>query len=1348
MLDSDGQKSGWGLTLSDTVPLPVDWHAYAQAGATLLSRTTHASGLDVCAPLCAALIERRLKYEPITTLLHEVDLRDPMIQLNTGGPANDLELALMLAAAALQRQLEARLIILKNGRESRTLLEISSNHLPRRTPTGSEKVRPPAAVTLDPRFCAVSPDWACSFDIATRSALQVISRKDWQRSAEISITEMWQAHLARQAEATSESVTLPPDWIFAGGQGVGHFLPAAKARRNDPTGVDVFAGRETALSRILDYCAVRGTIGSPLVVTGGAGSGKSCVVARSIALLGRRVTRGLAFHGRSSTVQDLISAIASILGTADATERGLFAQLSKRGREQGSIVIIVDALDEMLTRHDQVQSAGLLHAVSQYPGIRMVVGVRREGPFGSRFDNDQEELIRRLHGGTRVALSSIVDLDTRDYFELRDLQLAIAAALTRGTDYGDGAWTQYRGSPELRDAMAERIAHRAGSSFFVAISVAESMASEEQAVDPLAPGFNEADLPDGVDQLLDSSVARLPWNDRDRATALLTVLAYGRGSGLTASRWLKFAEALGEGTLTHRDIRWLRQSQLASFLTISIKDNQELFRLYHISLVDALKRRRSVLDDEGEIVLSLLGYGWKDPYNRRYFPAHVLAAARACDFFAEPELLVNCKPNAVLPLLSDVGASDLSDAYLLALPFLDDNPENNRQALFLAANAQGAQQLSRHLDPGRNAWGPLHFRFGRLRRSTVSSRIIPGHRGPVTDIAFFRDAGKSRLLTCSMDGSARVWDIEGAEAKLIGVYSGHDGPVYGIACLDWPNLPHAAVITVGAGGNAHIWDPHSPGAGLRRFHKHEGPVYGVLTCPWPGLDHPAIVTVGSDAVVLVWDPRGGHDEDILRLPGHEGSILACALLQPIDAPYPLILTAGEDGTARVWQQGDATMVLRGHSGAVTGIAGTDSRSVITASDDGRALIWSTPWTHPSRQYDGHRGRLRNVTSARLDSWGELACTSADDGSAHLLQVKDERVQRVGLFDAASSGILVTKQMGVNSEWFASGTQNGQVLLWRAKDASILLDNTDRTRCGVVLMNSADSMELVTAGSDGVATIWQRNGGRLKEMGTFRGHSDWIRDMETLPWPGIDHEVVASASGDGTVQIWDPYEPSQPLLVHNRHSAPIRSVRRVRWRGTERPRLLTASADGTVRLWDPHAASESGELVATHSDIVRAAIPWQTTVRGVEVVTVSGGTVNLWEMTEDGSNIISGRTLSSLALRDAAEVSDGTNVRFLAVVGNDGVLRVLDPSDSFREHASVKAHDDWIWGVSYLERSREILTVSGEGTLRVWRLSGTSLEARGRLSLLSAGLFVRSREQWTLVTTSKGFLVFDELDGDL
>lgn len=1346
MVDFDGQKARSGPTRSDAMPLSVDWHAYAQAGASLLSRTPHASGLDVCASLCAALIEHRLKYEPTTTLLHEVYLRDPLIQLNTGGPANDVELALMLAAAALQRQLEAKLIILTNGRESRTLLEVSSNQLPRHTRRSSEKVHPLAAVTLEPRFCAVGPDWACSYDIARRSASQVISSKGWQRSAEISITEMWQAHLAHGPGATSESVTLPPEWIFAGGQGVGHFLPAAKARRNDPTGVDIFAGRETALGRILDYCAARGTIESPLVVTGGAGSGKSCVVARSIALLGRRETRGLAFHGRSSTAQDLISAIASILGTADATERGLFAHLSKRAREQEPVVLVVDALDEMLTRHDQVKSAELLHAVSQYPGIRMVVGVRREGCFGSRFENDQDELIRRLHGGTKVALPNIVDLDTDDYFKLKDQLLAIAAALTRQSGHGDGASAQYRESALLRDAMAERIAHRAGSSFFVAISVAESIASEEQAVDPLAPGFSEEDLPDGVDQLLDRSVARLPWNDRDRAITLLTVLAYGRGSGLTAPRWLKFAEVLGEGTLTHRDIRWLRQSQLASFLTITTKDNQELFRLYHFSLVDALKRRRSVLEDEGAIVESLLVYGWKDPYNRRYFPTHALAAGRARDFLAERELLVYCKPTAVLPLLNDVDASDLTDAYLLALPFLDDDPENNRQALFLAANSQGAAQLSRDLDPGRNAWGPLRYRFSCLRRSAVSSRIIPGHRGPVTDIAFFSDAGKRRLLTCSLDGSARVWDIESAEPKMIGVYSGHDGPVYGIASLSWPNLPHAAAITVGADGDAHIWNPNSPGAALRRFHKHLGPVHGVLTSPWPGLDHPAIVTVGADAVVIVWDPRGGHDEEILRLQGHEGPILACALLQPIDASCPTILTAGEDGTARVWQNVYKTIVLRGHSGAVTGIASTDCGSVVTASDDGRALIWSAPWTHPSGQYDGHRGRLRHVTSARLDGRGDLVCTSADDGSAHLLQVKDGCVQRVGLFDAASSGILITRQSGPNSEWFASGTQNGQVLLWTARDVSTLLKTTDRTRCGMVLTNSPDSMLLATAGSDGVATIWQGRGGRLTEVGAFRGHSDWIRDMETLPWPGIEHEVVASASGDGTVQIWDPYEPSRPLLVHERHSAPIRSVRRVRWLGTERTRLLTSSADATVRLWDPLEASESGELVATHSDIVRAAIPWQTTVRGIDIVTVSGVTVNLWKMTEDGSSMVCGRTLSHLALRDAAEVSDGTNVRMLAVVGNDGMLRVLDPNDSFREYASVKAHDDWIWGVSYLERSREILTVSGEGTLRIWRLSGTKLEARGRINLLSAGLFVRSREQWTLVTTSKGFLVFDESNG--
>src|SRR5207248_10935130 len=56
-----------------------------------------------------------------------------------------------------------------------------------------------------------------------------------------------------------------------------------------------------------------------------------------------------------------------------------------------------------------------------------------------------------------------------------------------------------------------------------------------------------------------------------------------------------------------------------------------------------------------------------------------------------------------------------------------------------------------------------------------------------------------------------------------------------------------------------------------------------------------------------------------------------------------ILTAGADGTARLWdtRTGAALRVLRGHDGRVWSAAFGDSGRILTAGADGTARIWPT-----------------------------------------------------------------------------------------------------------------------------------------------------------------------------------------------------------------------------------------------------------------------------------------------------------------------------------------------------------------------------------------------------------------------
>ena len=544
-------------------------------------------------------------------------------------------------------------------------------------------------------------------------------------------------------------------------------------------------------------------------------------------------------------------------------------------------------------------------------------------------------------------------------------------------------------------------------------------------------------------------------------------------------------------------------------------------------------------------------------------------------------------------------------------------------------------------------------------RQAMSQNVptaVLAHAGDVVSTAF--SPSGDRLVTSSADQTVRIWDSTTGQQLDLRRFEG--------GVQDARFSPDGkTVLVLTSGGALTVFPPGKPGEVKELASRVSSPI------TFNADGSRVAVTDTDDYAVRILDPVSGTR--VLRtLTGNTDTINAVEF----SGDGRLVATAGQDGTARVWDvaTGSPVASLPGHSSGVTQVAFRADRGAI-ATGDGKGItrIWPLRDNHPAPPVVIKK--VQQNSSARV----------AFNRAGQLLAYGDRSPQ---LFDGTTGAPI--KEFNGHRDWVidARFTADGQKLVTASRDGTArvwdvasgqqlaVLQSTGGNVYGAAVTPAGITVAVTSATTVGLYRLDERLNERLLRTAT----PGFMNDALFLPGT----TAVAAAGQDGRVTIWDTTS-SAIIAALTGPKAPIQAID-VDISGTY---VAAAANDGTVWVWDwrQHTLVAQGNVMGTASDV-------HFDPTGKTLV-VAGEAVTLWPWQGHGQP----QVLSHFP-HDATAAAFSPNGQYIAV-GHDTVVELWRPTGTKPER-TILGHTDAIRSVAFSPDGGRLVSASLDGTVRIWR----------------------------------------------
>lgn len=583
------------------------------------------------------------------------------------------------------------------------------------------------------------------------------------------------------------------------------------------------------------------------------------------------------------------------------------------------------------------------------------------------------------------------------------------------------------------------------------------------------------------------------------------------------------------------------------------------------------------------------------------------------------------------------------------------------------------------------------------------------------------------LASADVDDKIKLWDMD--NYKEIITLKGHKGDVYSISFS-----PNGQMLASGSWDKTiKLWDIKT-GKLIKSFPPHPADVNVVSFHPNENL----IASSSEDGIIRLWDMEG---KVVRTFSGHKEQVIAVRFSQD----GKILASAGFDNKIKLWDvtTGKEINTIEGHNNRVYSLSfSRDAKTLASAGSDNVIKLWNLEDLKNIKEIETLKGHSNQIFSIRFSPDNTTLVSAGADTTIRLWNVNTSEsltypkstdkkslvskplkpTQLALKKQSLKQNLPLPKTSPIPNSWQGKVIQGREIQRFSGYSDSV-----------VSISFHPKNQTIATASERENKIILWSKGSKDWDMKTLSGHTGNVNYIIFSP----DGQILASASDDGTVKLWNLEKDMHVNTLNIKQS-----VQNVSF-SLDGKMIATTDKNNLLQLWSldnlkeiklPNQIKGSVSKFIPDSNIIATAYDtkqkkqrfsiklWQVN-DGKEIKELKGheGSIYAISVSPDGKFIASASRDKTIKVWDVnkgqaiqtlynhkdevRDVSFSPNGKILASSSADNTIKFWDTQQNYNEIATLKGHSAPVYSIGFSVNDNGQFLASGgnDKTVLLWKL---------------------------------------------